>query len=107
MQKNTAAYGVIKNAGLTTDTLIDISSNAATVMLHKTEIDSGMARMIHMPKIVIKPSEELVLEPMSFHIMLSDISAETFKEGNKITLFFEFEKAGVVKVEAPVVPLWD
>ncbi len=105
--KSTAAYGIIKNAGVTADTLIDVSSNAAIVMLHKTEIDSGMARMVHMPNIVIAPGSQLVLEPMSFHLMLSGMSAEKLKEGKSITLVFEFEKAGLVEVGVPVVSAWD
>jgi periplasmic copper chaperone A len=101
--KSTAGYGVIKNVGAEADTLIDISSDAAMVMLHKTEINSGMAQMIHMPNIVI----ELVLEPMSFHLMLSGLSAEQFKQGETITLLLEFEKAGMIEIEVPIVPAWE
>jgi len=76
-------------------------------MLHKTEIDSGMAQMIHMPNIVIEAGSELVLEPMSFHLMLSGLSAELFKQGQYISIIFEFEKAGEIKVEIPVQAPWD
>jgi periplasmic copper chaperone A len=105
--KSTAAYGVIKNSGVEADTLIDISSDAAMVMLHKTEINSGMAKMIHMPKLVIEAGSELVLEPMSYHLMLSDLTEDVFKQGKHIIIIFEFEKAGKVKVEAPVKAPWD
>jgi len=105
--KSTAAYGVIKNIGVEAETLIDIRSDAAMVMLHKTEIDSGMAQMIHMPNIVIEAGSELVLEPMSFHLMLSGLSAELFKQGQYISIIFEFEKAGEIKVEIPVQAPWD
>ncbi len=47
VSRSTAGYGVIRNTGNEPDTLIKIRSNAATVMLHKTEIISGMAKMIH------------------------------------------------------------
>jgi periplasmic copper chaperone A len=105
--KSTAGYGVIKNVGSTADTLIEISSDAAMVMLHKTEINSGMAQMIHMLNIVIEAGSELVLKPMSYHLMLVDLSADSFKQGDIITLKLEFEKAGVINVEVPIVPAWD
>jgi len=105
--KSTAAYGVIKNSGVEADTLIDISSDAAMVMLHKTEINSGMAKMIHMPNLVIEAGSELVLKPMSYHLMLSDLSEDVFKQGETIMLLLEFEKMGVIKIEVPIVPAWE
>lgn len=105
--KSTAAYGVIKNVGVEADTLIDIRSDAAMVMLHKTEINSGMAKMIHMPNLGIEAGSELVLEPMSYHLMLSDLSADIFKQGKYISIIFEFEKAGEVMIDVPVQAPWD
>jgi periplasmic copper chaperone A len=105
--KSTAGYGVIKNVGAEADTLIDISSDAAMVMLHKTEINSGMAKMIHMPNLVIEAGSELVLEPMSYHLMLSDLTEDVFKEGMHIIIIFEFEKAGKIKIDVPVKAPWD
>ena len=104
--RSTAGYGVIKNNGNAADTLIRIRSDAAMVMLHKTEVDAGMAQMIHMPNLVIDANSELVLEPMSFHLMLSDLSPALFNEGENIILFLEFEKSGVIKVKATVLPPW-
>lgn len=105
--KNTAAYGVINNTGDESDTLIDVSSDVATVILHKTEINSGKAKMIHMANMVIEPDEVLVLEPLSFHLMLSSMKTDMFNKGATITLYFEFERAGVLEVKAVVVPAWE
>ena len=105
--KSTAGYGVIKNVGAEADTLIDISSDAAMVMLHKTEINSGMAKMIHMPNITIEAGSELVLEPMSYHLMLSNLSEDIFKHGKYIRIIFKFEKAGIIKIDIPVKAAWD
>jgi len=105
--KSTAAYGVIKNVGVEADTLIDIRSDAAMVMLHKTEINSGMAKMIHLPNLVIEAGSELVLEPMSYHLMLSGLSTEKFKQDETIILLLEFEKMGVIEIEVPIVPAWE
>jgi len=75
-------------------------------MLHKTEIKSGVAQMIHLPKIVIEPHSKLVLEPMSYHLMFSKLSKTFFTEGNTINLLLEFEKSGVIEVKIPVRTAW-
>lgn len=103
---STAAYGIIKNISDEDDTLIRICSPTASVMLHKTEIESGMARMIHMTNTVIAAHSELVLEPMSYHLMFMNITPTKFSEGEEILLRFEFEKAGVIEVMAPVKSNW-
>ncbi len=105
--RSTAGYGVIKNTGDEADTLIRICSSAADVMLHKTEIVSGMAKMLHMSNTVIEPNSELVLEPMSFHLMFMDMSDVFFKEGAEITLRLEFEKSGVIELILPIRSSWD
>jgi len=104
--RSTAGYGVIRNNGNEADTLVDIRSHAAMVMLHKTEIDSGMAQMIHMPNIVIEAGSSLILEPMSFHLMFSDLTSAMFNEGENIILFLEFEKSGTIEVKAPIRSSW-
>jgi copper(I)-binding protein len=105
--RSAAGYGVIKNTGNVADTLIHICTESASVMLHKTEIKSGMAKMIHLKNIVIESNSELVLEPMSFHLMFMDLSEDFFKENAEITLYLEFEKSGRFKVKLPVRSSWD
>lgn len=105
--RSTAAYGIIKNNGDQADTLIRICSDAASVMLHKTEIVSGMANMVHMMNVVIEPNSELVLEPMSFHLMFMDLSDVIFEDGAEITVLFEFEKAGEIEVKLPIRSAWE
>ena len=101
--KGTAAYGVIKNTGSTADTLIGVSSDSASIMLHKTEIHSGMAKMMHMSHQTIKAGESLILTPMSYHLMLSNLAPNAFEQGGVISIYLEFEKAGKVKIEVPVL----
>lgn len=101
--RSTAAYGVIKNIGSAPDTLVQISSDAGSVMLHKTEIRSGMARMVHVSNMVIEPGAELILEPMSYHLMFSNLTSAMFNEGGQIVVFLEFEKSGVIEVTVPIL----
>ncbi|MBL1321869.1 MAG: copper chaperone PCu(A)C [Methylophaga sp.] len=104
--RSTAGYGIIKNTGDEADTLIRVCSEAAEVMLHQTKIESGMAKMVHMTNTVIEPNSELVLEPMSFHLMFMGLSDVMFEEGAEITLLFEFEKSGEIEVKLPIRSSW-
>lgn len=98
----TSAYGIIKNTGDTNDTLVAITSNAGSVMLHKSEVINGSAKMIHLSEYTFKPHTELTLKPMSYHIMLMQIDHDIIKEKGTVLLSFEFKKAGIINVEAPV-----
>tara|TARA_R110001606_G_scaffold361754_7_gene515453 strand:+ start:374737 stop:375183 length:447 start_codon:yes stop_codon:yes gene_type:complete len=100
--RSTAAYGIIRNTGESSDTLLDIRSDAGSVMLHKTAIESGMAHMFHMTNSVIKAHSELRLEPMSFHLMFTDLCPLVFIGGGTVTLWFEFENAGVIELKVPI-----
>lgn len=104
--RTAAGYGIIKNSGDKSDTLLAIRSDGGSVMLHKTDIESGMARMMAMSNIVIEPGTELVLEPMSFHLMFSDLCPIIFIEGGNVTLWLEFENSGVIEVVAALRPSW-
>ena len=75
-------------------------------MLHKTEISSGMTQMMHLSSVVIEPDSELVLEPMSFHLMLSNIADKVFKNAAEITRILEFDKADTIEIEVPIRPRW-
>jgi len=104
--RTTAGYGIIKNSGDEDDILLAIRSDGGSVMLHKTDLESGRARMLHMSNMLIEAGTELVLEPMSFHLMFSDLCPIIFTEGGSVTLWFEFEKAGVIEVHSPIRPSW-
>lgn len=99
---NTAGYGVIKNEGNQADTLLGIECDCASIMLHKTEITSGKARMLHQSHTVIDAQSDLVLKPMSFHLMLMNLDKNVFATETEVTLRFLFEKSGVIEMKVPV-----
>ncbi|HFD31395.1 MAG TPA: copper chaperone PCu(A)C [Gammaproteobacteria bacterium] len=100
---STSIYGIIKNTGNAPDTLINISSNAGMVMLHKTDIKQGMAQMNHVGEFVLDAGQSLLLKPMSYHLMIMNIDHQIIKKDAEITLFLEFKKAGKLKFKVPVV----
>jgi copper(I)-binding protein len=102
--RSTSAYGVIKNKGSSPVTLINVSSNAAgMVMLHKTDIKDGMAEMNHIERYVIDAGAELVLKPMSYHLMFVNINHDIIKESSTVNLILEFEKIGKISFKLPVL----
>ena len=100
---STAAYGLIKNTGDSSDTLIKVSTDAGMIMLHKTEIKDGIAEMTHIDKIEIKAGGALILKPMSYHLMLMNINHDIIKRKGKLSLILEFKKAGELEFEIPVL----
>jgi len=100
---STSAYGIIKNTGGAADTLISVSSNAGMVMLHKTDISKGMAQMNHVGEYVLEAGAELVLKPMSYHLMIMNVNHKLIKKDAEVTLILEFEKYGKLALKVPVV----
>ncbi|GAA0426058.1 hypothetical protein GCM10009133_38270 [Cocleimonas flava] len=97
-----AAYGVIENTGNVQDTLINISSDAGMIMLHKSEIIDGMAKMNHVEDYVFEPGAQLILKPMSYHLMFMNINHDVIKQDGEVLVTLEFEKAGKLKINVPV-----
>jgi copper(I)-binding protein len=52
----------------------------------------------------IKPGETVTLKPGSFHLMLVDLK-HPLKQGETVEAMLQFEKAGKVEVELPVVAI--
>lgn len=103
VSRSTSAYGIIKNTGNTDDTLINISTDAGMIMLHKTEIKDGMAQMNHVDDFELKAGEELILKPMSYHLMFMNINHDIIKKDGEVSLTLEFEKAGKLELKLPVL----
>ena len=103
VSSGTAAYGIIKNNSSEADTLKSIKSNAGRVMLHQTEINNGSAKMTHVEEFKVTKDKPLILKPMSYHLMLMNINHDIITENGSVEFSFEFEKAGLMKVTAPVV----
>ena len=101
---STSVYGTIKNNGDASDTLIGISSNAGMVMLHQSVVDeSGQAQMNHIESYELKPNQQLILKPMSYHIMLMNLNHDIVKQDGNVKLSFTFKNAGLIEQIIPVI----
>jgi len=99
----TAAYFTITNSGTTADTLLSVSSPAASMgMLHQSTTDpDGMTAMLPVPKLEVAAGATVRFEPGGYHVMLEGIPADT-AAGATIELDLQFEHAGRVVVQATV-----
>jgi len=98
----TAAYMTIKSKGAA-DTLVSASSPiAGMVQLHEVITEGATSKMQEKPGGFPVPAKGSVeLKPGGYHIMLMDLKQQP-KEGEKVELTLKFEKAGEIKITAPV-----
>lgn len=103
--KSAAGYMAISNEGATDDALIGAEVNfAAKAMLHTTEFGAdGVARMMHVPRLIIPADDTVVLELGGFHIMLMGLT-RTLEVGDMLPATLIFEHAGRIPFEFMVDP---
>jgi len=93
----------IENKGTAPDKLIGVSAEiAGKAEVHEMAMDNGVMKMRPLDKgLVIEPGKTVKLAPGGNHVMLQDLKGP-FKEGQKVPVTLEFEKAGKVSVSLDV-----
>ena len=96
-------YFTIENKGSTPDRLIGGSAEiAGKVQLHEMAMNNGVMTMRQLDKgLVIEPGKTVKLAPGGLHLMLHDLK-NPLKQGDKVPVTLEFEKAGKVSVSLDV-----
>jgi periplasmic copper chaperone A len=94
-------YLTIENKGSTTDRLIGGSADvAAKVEIHEMTMSNGVMKMRPLENgLVIEPGKTVKLAPGGYHLMLMDLKSP-LKQGDKLPITLEFEKAGKVTVSS-------
>jgi len=93
-----AGYMVVKNHGASDKVLVGASSDAFTeVMLHRTIVENGMAKMVHQMAITIPAKGEVTFEPNGYHVMLMG-PKRPLKRGDKVEITLKFKDGQTVKV---------
>jgi hypothetical protein len=93
----------IENKGSTPDRLIGGSADVADkVQVHEMTMNNGVMTMRPLDKgLVIEPGKTVKLAPGGFHLMLLDLKSP-LKQGDKLPLTLEFERAGKVSLSLDV-----
>lgn len=101
--KVAGGFMTIENKGSAPDKLVGVSAEiAGKVEVHEMAMDNGVMKMRPLDKgLVIEPGKTVKLAPGGYHLMLQDLKG-SFKEGEKVPVTLEFEKAGKVAVSLDV-----
>ena len=102
--KIAGGYLTIENKGSTADRLIGGSADVADkVQLHEMAVNNGVMTMRPLDKgVTIDPGKTVKLAPGGYHLMLFDLKSP-LKQGDKVPVTLEFEKAGKVKLSFDVL----
>lgn len=94
------AYMTITNKSADADRLIGISSPVAKqIEVHQMAMDKGVMSMRQVRGgLEIKPGQTVVLNPESFHLMLTGLK-QPLVQGQRVKATLEFAKAGKLDLE--------
>jgi hypothetical protein len=101
--KVAGGYLTIQNKGSAADRLIGGAADVADkVQVHEMATANGVMTMRPLDKgLSIEPGKTVKLAPGGYHLMLLDIKSP-LKQGDKIPVTLEFEKAGKVNLSLDV-----
>ena len=101
--KIAGGYLTIENKGTAPDRLIRVSADVAgKVEVHEMAMNNGVMTMRPLDKgLTIDPGKTVKLAPGGNHLMMFDLKAP-LKQGDKVPVTLEFEKAGKVKISLDV-----
>ncbi|QOZ52996.1 copper chaperone PCu(A)C [Bradyrhizobium sp. CCBAU 53338] len=101
--KVAGGFLTIENKGTVPDRLVAVSAEiAGKAEVHEMAMDNGVMKMRPLDKgLVIGPGKTVKLAPGGNHLMLQDLKG-SFKEGEKVPVTLEFEKAGKVSISLDV-----
>src|SRR6202030_3312044 len=101
--KIAGGYLTIENKGSVPDRLIGGSGDiAAQGQVHEMAMNNGVMTMRPLDKgLTIEPGKTVKLAPGGYHLMLFDLK-KPLKQGDKVPVTLEFEKAGKVKLSLDV-----
>src|SRR5262249_30254686 len=101
--KTGGGFLTIENKGSSPDKLIGVSADAAgKIEVHQMAMDGGVMKMRPLEGgLAIEPGKTVKLAPGGYHLMMTDLKAP-LKQGDKLPVTLQFEKAGKVQVTLDV-----
>jgi copper(I)-binding protein len=96
-------YLTIENKGSTPDRLVAVSGDiAGKIEVHEMATTDGVMKMRPLDKgLAIEPGKTVKLAPGGYHLMMMALKSP-LKQGDRVPLTLEFEKAGKVQVTLDV-----
>ncbi|MCA1362085.1 copper chaperone PCu(A)C [Bradyrhizobium sp. IC3069] len=101
--KVAGGYLTIENKGSAADRLVSVSADiAGKAEIHEMAMDNGVMKMRALDKgLAIEPGKTVKLAPGGNHLMLQELK-RPFKQGDKVPVTLQFEKAGKITVALDV-----
>ncbi len=101
--KTGAGYLTIENKGSAPDRLVAVSGDiAGKIEVHEMAVTNGVMTMRPLDQgLTIEPGKTVALAPGGYHLMLMELK-NPLKQGDKLPITLEFEKAGKVAVTLDV-----
>src|SRR3954466_3386923 len=101
--KIAGGFLTIENKGAAPDRLIGgAGDGAGRVEIHEMSMNNGVMTMRPLDKgLAIEPGKTVKLAPGGYHLMMFDLKGP-LKQGEKVPVTLEFEKAGKVNVSLDV-----
>jgi periplasmic copper chaperone A len=96
-------YLTIENKGTTPDKLVGVSGDVSPrIEVHEMSMSNGVMKMRAVDGgLTIDPGKTVKLSPGGYHLMIMDMKSP-LKQGDKLPLTLQFEKAGKVAVTLDV-----
>ena len=101
--KIAGGFLTIENKGAAPDRLVGVAGDVAgRVEIHEMAMNNGVMTMRPLDKgLAIEPGKTVKLAPGGYHLMLMDLK-NPLKQGEKVPLELQFEKAGKVALSLDV-----
>jgi periplasmic copper chaperone A len=101
--KVAGGYLTIENKGATADRLLGGAGEiAGKIEVHEMAVNNGLMTMRPLNKgLTIEPGQTVKLAPGGYHLMMFDLKGP-LKQGDKVPVTLEFEKAGKVTLSLDV-----
>ena len=96
-------YFTIENKGTTADKLVGVSGEVSDkIEVHEMSMNNGVMKMRPVDGgLTIEPGKTVKLAPNGYHLMIMDLKSP-LKQGGKVPVTLEFEKAGKVAITLDV-----
>jgi len=100
--KSFAAYMIIRNTGKQQTYLLEVTCpDFGSAEIHQSSMHQGVAHMMALKSLPIKPGGKVILEPGSFHIMLLN-PHKPVSLGDQFMLQLRFDNGESLQIPAEV-----